>query len=123
LSDGEYEVASSIFSKAIALDGLCWQYFMHRALCKIHLQKFKLALRDIDHVLILHKFSPDTWVLRAKLRWYLGNIPAGNGDFRRAHALDPRHPEVIVFEELLWKNADIAYREASGAIMTKNYTR
>ena len=122
LMDGEYEVAASIFTKAIGFDGLCWQYFMHRALCKINMKRFRLALRDIDHVLILHKFSPDTYILRAKLRWYLGNIPEGNADFRRAHALDSRHPEVIVFEELLWKNADVAYREASSAIMTKNYS-
>ena len=121
LADGDFAIASALFTKAIELDGLCWQYYMHRALCKIHLQKFQSAIRDIDHVLILHKFNPDTYVLRAKLRWYLGNIPAGNVDFRRAHALDPNHPEVLIFEQLLWKNADQAYREASSAIMMKNF--
>jgi tetratricopeptide (TPR) repeat protein len=122
LANGEYAVASSLFTKAIELDGLCWQYYMHRSLCKIHLQKYLLAIRDIDHVLILHKFNPDTYVLRAKLRWYLGKIASGNVDFRRAHALDPNHPEVLIFEQLLWKNADQAYREASSAIMMKNFT-
>ena len=40
LANGEYAVASSLFTKAIELDGLCWQYYMHRSLCKIHLQKY-----------------------------------------------------------------------------------
>jgi tetratricopeptide (TPR) repeat protein len=122
LHDSEYTIASSLFTKAIELDGLCWQYYMHRSLCKVYLQKYREAIKDLDHVLVLHKFNPDVYVLRAKLRWYLGNIAKGNVDFRRAHAIDPNHPEVVIFEQLLWKNADQAYREASSAIMMKNFT-
>lgn len=123
LEDGDYDVAAAIFSRAIELDGLTWQYFLHLALTKIALGQLRLAMRDLDHVLILHKFSPDVFILRAKLRWLLGNVPAGNADFRAAHSIDPTHGEVVEFEDMLWKNAEIAYREASSALMRRDFQR
>lgn len=121
MQDGDYEIANAIFSNAIELDGLTWQYYLHRSLAKIRLGKLRLALRDVDHVLTLHKFSADVYILRAKLRWLLGNVPAGNADFRSAHSIDPNHKEVIEFENMLWKNAEDAYREASSALMRRNF--
>ena len=72
-------------------------------------------------MLVLHKFSADVFILRAKLRWLLGNVQQVTKTFRSAHSIDPSHSEVIEFEDMLWKNAEVAYREASSALMRRNF--
>jgi hypothetical protein len=64
------------------------------------------ALNDINHCITVDATRADVFILRAKLHWRLNEPKKGNADFKKAHAIDPDHPEVLIFERHLWEQAE-----------------
>lgn len=60
----------------------------------IGLGTFEEAAACLDQAITLNGHVADLFVVRAKVRWALGLEQQGNADIRRAHALEPAHPEV-----------------------------
>ena len=113
--------AVSFFGEAINIQSMRPKYWIHRALAFIRLQRWGEALRDVDHCLLLDESNPDIFVLRAKLHWKVNRPELGNADFKSAHKLSPTHPEVIMFEKILWDEAETVYRAAADFFMRSNF--
>lgn len=65
-----------------------------RALALVGLSSFDDAAACLDQAITLDGHVADLFVVRAKVRWAMGLEQQGNADIRRAHALEPAHPEV-----------------------------
>jgi tetratricopeptide (TPR) repeat protein len=122
------------FTEAITLDGLQPTFWLHRAMAYIQNQSWKKALSDLDHTVIIgvglgHNktglLSPttaaDVLVLRGKVFWKLDMRVRGNEDFKTAHKLCPLHPEVKLFETMMWEQAEQVYHDASFALLNQDY--
>ena len=119
---GEFETASMYFSEAVELNSLECNYWLHRALTHVQRKRWQAALRDVDHCIVVNSSSADIFILRAKLRWMMGSTGRGNDDFGEAQRLDPEHPEVKIYEEMLWKQVEDVYTEASQCLLKREYS-
>ena len=122
IDSGDYDTATLYFSEAIELNGLESNYWLHRALTYVQRKKWQPALRDVDHCIVITSNSADIYILRAKLRWMMGATGKGNDDFGEAQRLDPSHPEVKIYEEMLWKQVEEVYLQASQCLLKREYS-
>jgi tetratricopeptide (TPR) repeat protein len=117
----DFDTAITYFTQAIDLNGLEANFWLHRALCYVQRKQWRKAVRDADHCILLNSSSADIYILRAKLRWMMGSTGTGNDDFARAQRLDPEHPEVKIYEDMLWNKVEEVYAEASQCLLRKEY--
>jgi tetratricopeptide (TPR) repeat protein len=119
----EEDFAGSIpyFSEAIEMDHYQALFFLHRALANIRMHNWSAAFTDADKAAHVDSNNCDAFILRGKLNWKLGKKKAGNEDFKRAHKIDRFHPEVKVFEQMMWGQAEKAYQDASAYLLQRNY--
>eukprot|EP00937_MAST-01D_sp_MAST-1D-sp2_P000309 g309.t1 len=113
----QHEAAVALLGQAIALDGYESAPYAHRALAHVALRAWQAALDDMNVAIRLDHGNADLYVLRGKLHWKREQQREGNEDFKRAHELDPAHPEVQVFEQMMWEQADQAYQGASNCLL------
>jgi hypothetical protein len=66
----------------------------HSALAFVGVCSWATALADVSHSITVDASRADVFILRAKLHWRLDEAKKGNADFKKAHSLDPDHPEV-----------------------------
>ena len=117
----DYDTAIIYFTQAIDLNGLEANFWLHRALSYVQRKQWRKAVRDADHCILLNSSSADIYILRAKLRWMMGSTGSGNDDFACAQRLDPEHPEVKIYEDMLWNKVEEVYAEASQCLLRKDY--
>jgi tetratricopeptide (TPR) repeat protein len=121
LEEEEYAAAVPYFNEAIEMDHFQASFFLHRALANIRLHNWNAAFTDTDKAVHVDNNCCDGFILRGKLNWKLGQKKAGNEDFKRAHKIDRFHPEVKVFEQMMWGQAEKAYQDASAYLLQRNY--
>ena len=121
LAAKDFQCALSYIDEAVNLDGGNSSYWLYRGLAYVQLKQWRDALYDVDHCILINSLNADVFVLRAKLRWLLGLSALGNDDFKRAHQLQPDHPEVKIFERMLWEHADTVYRQAAQQLLMHNF--
>lgn len=148
LLENEYAAALPLFNEAISLNPISPNYRLHRVLTYIGLESWRKALKDCDQCLAIDTHSssssrsnrprvsipiPDEHhhaenkqdvnilILRAKLKWKLGHQQKGNEDITLAFQVDPKHPEVLLFERRLWCQAQDFYDQACQAILQKDF--
>ena len=117
----DYDTAIIYFTQAIDLNGLEANFWLHRSLSYVQRKQWRKAVRDADHCILLNSSSADIYILRAKLRWMMGSTGSGNDDFACAQRLDPEHPEVKIYEDMLWNKVEEVYAEASQCLLRKDY--
>ena len=117
----DYDTAIIYFTQAIDLNGLEANFWLHRSLSYVQRKQWRKAVRDADHCILLNSSSADIYILRAKLRWMMGSTGSGNDDFACAQRLDPEHPEVKIYEDMLWNKVEEVYAEASECLLRKDY--
>ena len=80
-----YNKASKYFEEALALDGSRDNIWLLRCVCEIHCKEFDIALQCINRTINLCTDDCiDSYVLRAKIHWAMGNMDIGNKDLRKA---------------------------------------
>eukprot|EP00615_Pteridomonas_danica_P010976 CAMPEP_0114331908 /NCGR_PEP_ID=MMETSP0101-20121206/2730_1 /TAXON_ID=38822 ORGANISM="Pteridomonas danica, Strain PT" /NCGR_SAMPLE_ID=MMETSP0101 /ASSEMBLY_ACC=CAM_ASM_000211 /LENGTH=363 /DNA_ID=CAMNT_0001462407 /DNA_START=24 /DNA_END=1112 /DNA_ORIENTATION=+ len=83
-------------------------------------QQLISALACLDNALELGK-ECQAYILRGKVNWALGQIEAGNRDFRSAALLSPGHPEVVIFQNMMFSEAGNLYSDAKRAMENKDF--
>ena len=121
LDKANYSMAHQVFCQALKLDNLQPFIWIHRALASVGLGRLELAVDDLTHCLVVDASNVDVLVLRGKISWQLGRMQAGNDDLRTAQGMDPSHPEVVAFENMLQEKAAAVYRQAAGALLSENF--
>ena len=121
MDSSDFDTAQVYFSQAIDLNGLEAHFWLHRALSYVQKRNWRKAIKDADHCILLNSSSADIYILRAKLRWMMGSTGTGNDDFACAQRLDPEHPEVKIYEDMLWNKVEEVYNEASQCLLRKDY--
>jgi tetratricopeptide (TPR) repeat protein len=74
-------------------------------------EQLTLVLGCLDKAIELGK-ECQAYILRGKVNWALGQTEAGNRDFRSAAALDAGHPEVLIFQNIMFSEAGNLYADA-----------
>jgi tetratricopeptide (TPR) repeat protein len=80
-----YNKASKYFEEALTLDGSRDNIWLLRCVCEINCKEFETALLCINRTINLSTDDCiDSYILRAKIHWAMGNMDIGNKDMRKA---------------------------------------
>jgi tetratricopeptide (TPR) repeat protein len=80
-----YNKASRYFEEALKLDSSRDNIWLLRCVCEVNCKEFEKALYCINRTINLStNDSIDSYILRAKIHWAMGNMDIGNKDLRKA---------------------------------------
>jgi Flp pilus assembly protein TadD len=106
LLEGHHVAATDCLQEATRLKPVDWKLWFLLAVAYIK-GGSQEALRDaipaLDHALALKPTSHEAYILRGKCNWGLGHTDAGNRDFEQAGMSAPNHPEVVLFDQMMFR--------------------
>lgn len=105
------------------MNGLRPNFWRHRILAYIGLDRSAKALKDVDHCMALEGKTASMLLIRAKLNWKLGLKDRGNQDIGVAYKLDPTNQEVVSYEQNLLNKSQEVYENAWECLMKRDYTK
>ena len=112
---GDHSAAIYCLEEATKLKPVDSTLWMLLAIAFVHVgtQEFLTnAILALDHALALKPSCHESYILRGKCNWGLGKRDAGIHDFEKAAHLAPNHPEVVTFDQMMFRKANVLYQSA-----------
>ena len=101
---------------------MCVCVDMCRALAYIRAGNKHLALSELGKCLNVDQYNIEALVLKGKLLWSMGKVIEGNQQFWVAHSVNPEHPEVKEFLQIIKPKAEACYEKALQYTLEGNHT-
>lgn len=112
---GDMAAAADCLQEATRLKPVDWKMWLLLAVAYVRTgtsEGLADAIPALDHALSLKPTSHEAYILRGKCNWGLGQVDAGNRDFEQASLVAPNHPEVILFDQMMFRKASRLYQAA-----------
>lgn len=112
--------AIGFFNQAIEADTSEPYFWLHRAIAFTLQNNYQSAVTDLERYVTIDLHNTEVYIMLAKLKWRINAQHQGQANLDKAHALEPKHPEVKILKRSVAKRNQQVYQRTARMMLLKD---